>query len=485
MGVGMAVTPTEWLPILAKRLDDRRSRVDLLTSYTTGDAPLPEMGKNTRAAWQKFQKEARTSFGLLVVEALADRFVPNGVRVGGDEESDAAVAARRIFRDNRLSVVFPDAARGAFTTSVGYLIVGEREGKAVITAESPEYVITSPDPLYPWISRAALKVWRDVDSRVDYAHVWANGERQKFSRPILNEQTRKPYRRAQDGPWEPIGEPERYQGNLPVFALENKNGLGEFEPHLDILNRINRNLLQRLTTVAMQAFRQRVLKGGLPDKDDDGNDIDWAKALEPAPGALWDLPEGIEIQELADGSAGITAMLEAEKADIRAFAAVTQTPLPMLMPDGQNQSAEGAASAREGLVLKAEDRVERFKPALALAMVYALRIEGFTDLDDVEVLFAPAAYVTMSEKYAAAAQASGLLAVKTIQKQILGMSPAAINEDETNRRAESAASRLTDLVDAARGLRNGDIGAGGGVPADPAGAGGAGAPRPGGRVDGA
>lgn len=480
----MAVTPIEWLPVLAKRLDARRGRIDLLSAYTTGDAPLPEMGKNTREAWQRFQKESRTSFGLLVVEALADRFVPNGVRVGGDDESDAAVAARRIFRDNRLSVVFPDAARGAFTSSVGYLIVGERDGRAVITAESPEFVITAPDPLYPWISRAALKMWRDVDEGFDFAYVWANGERQKFARPILDER-QKPYRRAQDGPWAPIGEPEAYTGNLPVFALENKNGLGEFEAHLDILNRINRNLLQRLTTVAMQAFRQRAIKGGLPDKDEDGNDIDWSKSFEPAPGALWDLPEGIDIQELADGSQGITAMLEAEKADIRAFAAVTQTPLPMLMPDGQNQSAEGAASAREGLVLKAEDRVARFKPALALAMVYALRIEGFTEVDDVEVLFAPAAYVTTSEKYAAAAQASGLLAVKTIQKQILGMSQAAIDEDETNRRVESAASRLSQLVDAARGLRDGNIGAGEGVPAEPAGVGGVGARRPVGGVDGA
>ena len=465
-----AVTPAEWLPVLAKRIDDRRPRVDLLGSYTTGNAPVSEMGRNTRAAWERFQKEARTSFGLLVVEAIADRFKPNGVRVGGDDQSEATLAARRIFRDNRLSVVFPDAARESFTKAVGYLIVGEQDGKAVITAESPEFVITAPDPLRPWVSRAALKVWRDVDEGYDFAYVWANGERQKFARPTLNG-AGKSHRRAQDGKWEPVGGPEPYVGNVPVLALDNKDFLGEFEPHLDILNRINRNLLQRLTTVAMQAFRQRYIKGDLPDEDEDGNSIDWAKALEAAPGALWELPGDIEVKELSDGSQGIMAMLEAEKADIRSFAAVTQTPLPMLMPDGQNQSAEGASNAREGLVLKAQDRIDRFKPALALALVYALRIEGHEDVDDVEVLFEPSAYVTLSEKYAAAAQASGLLAVKTIQKQILGMSQAAIDEDETNRRVEGGASRIAQLVEVARGARNGDSAAGGGVPAGVAGPG--------------
>jgi hypothetical protein len=445
----MAVTPAEWLPVLAKRLDDRRARVDLLMSYVTGDAPLPEMNRATREAWQRFQREARTSFGLLVVEALTDRFVPNGVRVGGDDVSEATVAARRIFRDNRLSVVFPDAARDAFTASVGYLIVGEDSGKAVITAESPQFVITAPDPLRPWVSRAALKVYRDSDEGADFAFVWADGNRQLFTRPIADPSSSEPYNFTSEGEWLSVDEPQRYSGNVPVFALENKGGVGEFEPHMDILNRINRNLLQRLTTVAMQAFKQRMVEGGLPETDNTGNDMDWAQVFEPSPGALWDLPEGIKVSELADGSAGIMAMLQAEDADLRAFAAVTQTPLPMLMPDGANQSAEGAQFSREGLVLKAEDRVDRFKPALALALVYALRIEGIKDVDDVEVLFEPAAYVTLSEKYAAAAQASGLLAIRTIQRQILGMSQAAIAEDEVNRAAEQLqAFTLTGGADA-------------------------------------
>jgi hypothetical protein len=442
----MAVTPAEWLPVLAKRLDDRRARVDLLMSYVTGDAPLPEMNRATREAWARFQREARTSYGLLVVEALTDRFVPNGVRVGDDDVSEASIAARRIFRDNRLSVVFPDAARVAFTCSVGYLIVGEDAGKAVITAESPEFVTTAPDPLRPWVSRAAIKVWRDEDVRFDFAFVWANGIRQKFARPI-NDHNLRPWRTAADGTWTPLGTPEPYEGNVPVFALDNKGGVGEFEPHLDMLNGLNRSKLNRLTTVAMQAFKQRMLEGGLPETDEAGNTLNWAQVFEPSPGAVWDLPEGVKVSELADGAQGIMAMLAAEKEDVRAFAGVTKTPLPMLMPE--NDSAAGAENQMSGLNSKAKDRISRFKPPLALAMVYALRIEGFKDVGDVEILTEEPEHVTISEKYAAAAQANGLLAIRTIQRQILGMSQAAIAEDEVNRAAEQlSAFTLTGGADA-------------------------------------
>ncbi len=59
----MATTPAEWLPILAKRLDGRQKRIAVNRSYANGNAPLPEMGKNTKATWVAFQKKARTNVG--------------------------------------------------------------------------------------------------------------------------------------------------------------------------------------------------------------------------------------------------------------------------------------------------------------------------------------------------------------------------------------------------------------------------------------
>lgn len=434
----MASTPEEWLPVLAKRLDDRQPRVGKLRSYANGQAPLPEMGRNVKASWQAFQRKARTNYGGLCVESLANRMVPNGIRIGSVEESEALVSARRILRDNRWDVQVSDAIRDYLITSIGYLVVGRESGKAVITREMPEYAIAATDPLRPWKARAFLKVWRDADEGKDFAFVWVEGGRQKFVRKSSGSDGK--MLSGVSGGWEKDGEFESYKGDVPVVVLERADGVGLFEPHTDVLDRINLGKLQRLVVTAMQAFKQRAVKGGLPTEDDDGNDIDWAAVLTPAPGALWDLPEGIDIWE--SEQTDIRPLLEGEKTDARDFAAVTRTPISVFIPEGANQSAEGAAAAKEGQVFQAKDEIKRVRTGLAVAVVYALRAEGVELGDDtVEVMFEPPEHVSMTEKYAAATAAKGAgVSRRAILRDILGMSPDQIAQDEADLAAEQLAS---------------------------------------------
>lgn len=422
----MPATADEWLPILTKRLDDRAPRVRGLRAYVNGDAPLPEMGPNTREAWQRFQRKARTNLGELVVEAVAERCVFSGVSVGGANTDDDS--ARDIVRRNRLVLQIGDLAREMFTTSIAYMIVGRDSfGRAVITAETADYVYAAVDPLMPWKARAAVKVWRDIDEGFDYAYVWVPGSRAKYARPIWDAEN-KPIALA-SGDWMRVGEDEPYAGDVPVYVFENHGGTGEFETHTDLLDRINAGLLQRLVTVAMQAFKQRALKGGLPQTD--GDDTDYSKVFEPAPGALWDLPEGIEIWESQDAAQGILAMLQASKDDFRDFAAVTRTPMATLLPDGENQTAEGAAFAREGLVFKAKDRIERLKVGLNEVIAAALRIENEGFADSVEVSFAPPENVSVTEKSAAAVQAVAAgVPWRTVMSDIFGYTADAIDRME-------------------------------------------------------
>jgi hypothetical protein len=402
------VTPLEWLPVLTKRLDDRRPRVELLRSYVNGHAPLPEMARNVRASWERFQRKARTNFGELIVESLAERLIVNGVTVGGSSEDDSR--AREIWVRNRMDIAIGDAIRDMLTLSIGYMVVGSGpDGEAVITAERPEFMYAATDPLRPWVARAAVKVWRDIDASMDYAYVWANGERALFERSmyLTEEQARiQKLRTGAQGGWEMVeGSTETYDGDPPVVVFENHENTGEFETHVDLIDRINLGLLQRLVTVAMQAFRQRAIRGGLPQTDEAGNPIDYSATFAPAPGALWDLPEGLDIWESQDSAAGIHAMLNAVKEDIRDLAAVTRTPTAVLMPDAANQAAEGAAFAREGLVFKAYDRIARIRPSLNELMKRALEIEN-PDFDDkVDTIWAPPEHVSMAEKYSAAVQA--------------------------------------------------------------------------------
>lgn len=437
-------TPDEWLIYLTKRLDARAERVARLRSYCDGNAPLPEMGRNLRTSWIAFQRKARVNYGGLAVRALKNRIRPLGVRAGDGKNKDLVAQCERIWRDNRMATQINMAIRDRLEVYVGYLVVGlDQARRAVVTREKPELFIAEPDPLQPWKARAALKVWRDNAAGQDFALVWVAGQRQKYMRDPKDASGQMLKRAApfQDsGQWEKAGEPETFEGPPPVIVLERPEGRGLIEEHLDVIDGINLGKLQRLVITAMQAFRQRGIKGNLPDKDDDGNDIDWAQVFSPAPGALWDLPEGIDVWE--SEQTDIRPLLEGEKADRRDFAAVTSTPLSVFLPEGANQSAEGAANAKEGHVALAEDEIDDIRPAVAMAMVYALRAED-TDLGDatIEVDFAPPALVSLTEKWAAAAQAKAAgMPLRTIMRAILGWSPEQIREAEADMTAEQLAA---------------------------------------------
>lgn len=448
----MATTPDEWLPILAKRLDDRQARIRTQRSYANGNAPLPEMGENLRASWEAFQRKARTDYGGAAVRSLLNREKPNGVRIGESEESPALADARRIWRDNRLDVVFGDAIRDYIETAYGYVMVGvSASGEAVVTRERPEQFIAAQDPVRPWKARATLKVYRDIDAEKDYVQVIAQDAWATWERPAKTTFGR--WTVGVGGTsWTKIAQ-GTYAGEPTVAILERDDGIAFLEPHFDVIDRLNLGKLNRLVIVAMQAFRQRALRpkdgesGGLPPKDEDGNDIDWAKALEPAPGALWEFPVPIDIWESQPTE--ITPLLAGEKTDARDFAMATGTPISALIPEGANQSAEGAANAKEQQIAQADKDVVRIRPALSLALVYALRAEG-VDLggDTVEVMFAPTAHVSLTERYAAAVQAKGVgRSFRGIATDILGMTPDQIAQEMLDK-AEEQLSAIT-MIEAA------------------------------------
>lgn len=451
-------TPEQWLDILAKRLDARLPYVTLMRRYRTGDAPLPEMGPKLRASWESFQRKSRANWGGFAVEARCDRLVYSGVTVGGSVDTDEAQAAARIVRNNRLEVAFAEAVDDCLTTGYGYLVVGTGEdGRAVVTAERPEQVIVAQDPLQSWRARAALKVWRDGDDGQDYAFVWADGQRVKFARPAMLHGL--PVRTNMGG-WVKSGEPESFTGPFPVFELEGEvgrsvtttpwvGGLAILDGHTDLIDRINYGVLMRLVIMAMQAFRQRQLKmregQSLPETDLSGNVIDYSTIFAPAPGALWELPPEVEaVLETQQTSAA--DLLLAVKDDLRSFGALTGALMPGVASDGENQSAEGARSGKEGTAAKASKFLRRARPVLSGAMVAALRVEGFAAEETVEVKFEPTDRVTLAEKMDAASKAVAAgMALQTVQRDILGWSEQQIAEDERLRRQAGAQALIAKL----------------------------------------
>ena len=443
----MTRTPAEWLDLLTKRMDDEAPRYRRLEQYVNGDAPLPELSKDTSEAWKSFQREARTNFGSTIRDAVADRIVPLGLTVNGSVSTAPAKAAQLVWRNNRLDHVVRQMVEYGLTYSKSFLTVhiSKDSDIPVITAASPLKVAVDTDPLQPWRVNAAVRVWRNPTEDLDYARVVGDGYTQLFSRAsyvtdaerdttaILNRFT---------GEWVADGDAEPFHGEVPVVVYENPTGLAEVEPHTDIINRINRSVLNLLTTSALQAFKQRALVkptegADLPTHDDNGNAIDWAKLFEPAPGALWNVPPGVTVWE---GAATDTSpMLNSITNFVKHLSAATCTPLPMLMPDSANQSAAGAENTEKAFIFKVRQRLSLAKLATEAALVIALDLMGKKTTRTVDVRFEDPTRVLLTEKYNAAVQAKAAgLSLRTIQTVILGMTPEEIEADAAEREKEKA-----------------------------------------------
>jgi hypothetical protein len=436
-------------------LQQRRPRIERLERYLEGHAPLPEAGKNLKESYRDFQKKSRTNYAEVVVEATAERMTPAGFRIG--DNSDLSKDADLIWSANELDVIASDVHSDMLALGHGYAIVGgpDSNGVPIITREDPELIITDHDPCRPNKVIAALKMYRDHVAAKDVAYLYLPGLVLKAEK--MGAQTGEPD--TGSGGYEWVGyERLPIADAMPVIHFRNRRGLGEFETHTDLLDRINDMLLRRLIITAMQAFRQRAIKGDLPETQakvdengevvlDEAGDpvqeaVDWADVFRPGAGALWvGLPEGVDIWE--SQVTDITPILAAVKDDVRDLAAVTRTPMSALLPDGQNQSAEGAQFAREGLVFKCRDRIQRAGYGWNQVMALALRFSGKAEtILDIETLWESPERLTLSERADAAMKMTNLIPFRTLMTEIMQFSPEKAEEMETERLADILASNL-------------------------------------------
>lgn len=459
-------SPGWWLQLLSDKLRRRQSRLARLHAYYEGNPPLPEGAQNARKAYKEFQKKARTNFAELCVEATLERMRPKGFRTAASGDENGDEAAKRIWKGNDLDVEMPEVFRSMLAMGDGYAIVGQDEtGQPVITAEDPRQVVTVHDPVRQRVCRAGLKLFHDPIEGLDLAYLYLPGVRFVAQRPASRSRRTMRYGTAT---WEWDNDRGGVEGEafdsefddvVPVVRFRNKRGIGEFEPHTDVLDRINHMLLQRMVIATMQAFRQRALKGDLPDvypadHPQAGQKIDYDGIFEAEPGALWEIPEGVDLweSEVTDFS----PVLKSVSDDVQHFAAVTRTPLYYMNPDAVNQSAEGASLAREGLVFKAEDRMARAESGLIDVMSLAFRFAGDperADRDKLEVLWAPAERRSLAERADASVKAGSDLPWQAKAELIWQLDPATIKRYADLRQQEQDAD---PALRAARALTGDD-----------------------------
>lgn len=461
-------SPGWWLQKLAKNLQAKQPRLQKLRERYEGDAPVPEGPQGeARKAYETFVKKARTNFAELVVEALRERLRVTGFRTAAAGDEDGDTEARKQWDANKGDIVQSDVTEFCLSMSEAYAIVGidPATSQPVITAEDPRQVASIHDPVFDH-ARAVMKMFHDDDMDRDIACLYLPGA---LRVAYLDRKATRlgPRFSASTWNWDDArggidGEPFVVGGRrldvVPAVRFRNRRGVAEFEPHIDILERIDHQVLQRMVIATMQAFRQRAAIGA-PLKDPvTGEKIPYDQLLAADPGAVWLLPaftdsEGQRqlVQMWESGQVDLNGILSAAEKDIGMLAAVTRTPLPMLMPGDGAESAEGASFKREGLVFKAEDRIARFtegwKDVMSLAFLFAGDAER-ADRSQIEVLWASPERRSLNEMADADSKSQKTLPWAERAVRIYGYEPSDIPRLRTEMAADAlAAASLAPVVE--------------------------------------
>lgn len=441
-----------------KRLSDklerrRRDTLDDLFARYEGDAPVPSSLRDAPDAARRFFKASRTAFGEMVVKAVKYPLRLQTVQTSADDSETGDDQAWRMVKASGMLVESDDVHRTSLVGGDGYAIVGKYAGKARYTAEDPRQVVTIHDPVVQSIILAAGKFFHHEEDERDYAYLYRPG---RVYRAFYARKTaRGSVRFSSSWEWDPemggeVG--QQLPGNagdlMPVFRYRNEEGVGEFQRHRDLLDRLDHMVLQGMTIATLQAFRQRAIlvePDDMPDEDPDtGEPIDYNDIFTADPGALWKLPATATLWE--SGNVDLSPVWTGMEKFTQQLSAVTFTPLSMFSPDGQNQSAAGSAFAREGRTFKIEDRQDRYGAVHAQAIAALHRIEGDTSRsnpEDIDVIWRPAERYGLAEKSDAAvkAKASGV-PWEAVMRDVWQYSAPQIQAMRTERSSDMMAAAL-------------------------------------------
>ena len=409
-----------WLISQMHELLEQQDHVKLMRAYVCGNHPLPQPHKRYRETYRRLSRLARSNYVGLVTATVRERLRVVGFRSGGAADPVADARSWEVWQANSLDADQVQAHWDALVTGIGYVMVGgtDREtGCPVITVEDPAQVIHTPDPQRRRRVLSALKVWSDpLLPDVVNAAVFLPDVVARFWAPT-------PGAKLEDqSSWNL----ERYDPNplgvVPIVPFinrpENGQGMSEFGDVLDIQDRINTTLLDRLVITAMQAFRQRWLKGA-DLTDEDGNP---EQPFDPGADLLW----AVESEKAQFGDfeqSSLAPVLDAIRSDMRDLAAISRTPPHYLTGELTNVNGATLDAAEAGLLAKVHDRQLEFGESWEQVARLAARSEGRQIGLDAEVIWAEPKSRSIAELADALAKLASIGAPLSWLLQEYGLSP--------------------------------------------------------------
>ena len=439
-------SPLWWVERLSQRLVDKTNTLTLLNDYATGNHPLPEGDQRARDLFKSFQRKARTNYCGLVVSSVNERLHVEGIRAGGSGSSLTDAESWDVWQRNHLDADSELVHDCALTLREAFVIVGAPDGQAVTSIESPFDVIAEPDPLDRRMLRAALKLWND-DLHAERRAVLFLPDSIHYAvapKPSGTFDRLRWYETADDF----SAEPDTYSnplGRVPVVRFVNRptihgDGRSEFEDALDVQDRINNVVLDRLVIAKLQAYRQRWIKG-MPSEDEDGNPLDLP--FVPGVDMLWSVdadPSEVEFGEFSQ--VDLRPLLESARDDVTAFVTLTGLPPHYVAGDLVNASADALAAAEARLVAKVRSRMRSFEESWEQVLELAALWEGRDLPADAEIVWADPERKTDAQLADAAVKKQAAGVPWRQRMEDLHYSPPQVERMEVERATDSLLSTL-------------------------------------------
>jgi hypothetical protein len=450
------LTPAWWATRLHNQLVQRQPHIVKMRRYANGDHDNPSIEARASRAFRRIMGLSKTNLSGLIIDATSERMAISGFRFGDAPESDKDAWA--IWQQSDFDADFELVINEALTAGRAFILVeptAPGDKWPSLYAEDATQMIVAYEPGNRRNRLAAWKEWIDDWTGKTFGTLYLPDEIYKLQarRPLMVGDATLPLH------WVLRDEQTEYErnplGEVPVWEVPNRPKLqigavqSEIEDVIVDQDACNHISLNALIAAEYGAFKQKWMTGlSIP------RDPVTGQAVEPFDVAVNRMLIS-ENENAKFGDFEATALnpyIELYESRVKHMAAVSRTPVAMLLGGMVNVSAEALALSVAGLVQKVKRKTRYMDQAPEAALRAAFKLAGDprANATTAETIWVdPEIRSAAQQADAAVKLVSGdVIARQTAQEIYLGMTGPQRARDDVSMRSNSLLLEMADRLDA-------------------------------------